>query len=205
MPPPSAPLTAAASCSGAVTSPPPPAALSPGPSSSGGRVRLTSSGERPRRTLSGSFVLPTPARRPAAPARACATKARFFLGRGLEFPRGSIKLAACPSGAAEGRAESAMIERARALVRAQPLLGGNHSTRGFTTAPTASRAAPRSTRHVAPVLRSGVQQSECQSDQPQRHSTPFQAFRGLHPQPLGLTWASWACFYFRILVPQLFP
>ena len=25
----------------------------------------------------------------------------------------------------------------------------------------------------------------------------------LGPEPLGLTWASWACFYFRILVPQL--
>jgi hypothetical protein len=88
-------------------------------------------------------------------------------------------------------------------VGAQPSLGGNHSTRGLTTAPTGSRAAPPSTRHVAPVLRSGVQQGECKLNQAQPRLTRVQAFLRPRPQPLGLTRASSGRLYFRILVPQL--
>jgi hypothetical protein len=53
------------------------------------------------------------------------------------------------------------------------------------------------------VLRSAVQQGEAQHDQPQPQATRVQAFCGLDQQPLGLTWVSWACSHFRILVPQL--
>src|SRR4030095_11983532 len=53
--------------------------------------------------------------------------------------------------------------------------------------------------YVAPVLCCGVQQGESRLTQPQPRLTRVQAFRRLGQQPLGLTWASWARFYFRIL------
>ena len=64
-------------------------------------------------------------------------------------------------------------------------------------------ASPVASFHVAPVLRSGVQRDATALDQPQRQATRLQAVCGLVVELLGLTYASWARFYFRILVPQL--
>jgi hypothetical protein len=53
--------------------------------------------------------------------------------------------------------------------------------------------------YVAPVLCCGFKQGESRLNQPQPRLTRVQAFRRPGQQPLGLTWASWARFYFRIL------